>query len=1529
MSEGASFYVTGGTLRADAPCYVKRQADVELLAALRRREFAYVLTSRQMGKSSLMVRAAAELRQAGVRVAVLDITALGQSLSQEQWYLGLLSRLGSQLGATAELRAFWETHRELGPVQRWFAALEAVLLPVLRDETAESERGVSERGPLPGLVIFIDEIDAVRSLPFSTDEFFAAIRECYNRRADYPDFERITFCLLGVASPSELIQDPRTTPFNIGRRVQLQDFSHAEALPLARGLSESKPVQSQLLQRVLYWTGGHPYLTQQLCRTIVERSPGGSLTTSGVDQVCEQLFLTAGARQRDDNLLHVRARLLRTEGDLTGRLEELSRAITGVRVRDEDESPHVEVLRLSGVVRMDGSLLRIRNRIYERAFDRRWIRAQMPGAELRRQQAAYRQGVVRATAIAGLVITLLGSFAARAVTSEAHTQGLLQEKGRLLERNESLLKDKERTLEKLQRAIRAREVARRAAQRQAERAREAGAGERRQREAAQREERIALAAKGRAVEQKLTAERFRSQAETERELNRRQLVRAQVAAGMQQTLDGDPFGALLWYVQALQLDPSASVVHRMRIGTLLQQTPQLRGVWSMREPRQMLFSPDGTRLLVCEQHSAQLFSASTLRPLGEPQRFSTGIDAVEFSPDGHSIAFARDSAVAIWEVASRKLIHLPLQPESGLLCVHFSPDSRLLAVGSADGSVRVFEVVTGAPQAAPLRHAGSVTALDFSPDGQFLATHSANELRLWDWRKSVQTAPPAHVPGVWELHFSRDGSRLVVREWHTRIWDARRLVLQTVVPGNDVRSLQFDSGGKYVASADEHLLRIFSLENGAAYGLPLTHEVPLEETFLGADGALVRTVTRDGMLRSWDAATGKLVVEPVRLGASLRSARFSPDGTRLATTDAGGLVRLWDTMPPSLSARMLLETPTGSAVQLVPGHRPTVWQTDGRKLGVWELSPGVKAIATLSHDRKLGCAGISPGAGCAVTVDEQGTATFWRRVGPGFTPLQVQVKPAAAVDVSPNGQFCILYFHDLSARIYSTASGRPISGLLSGFHPGTGTFSPNSRFLVLRGSGGIRIMCHSGPGFVRGPELAHPEIGSVAMSSGSDRLVTVGGPVGIRIWDLPTGKRLHQFGGQHVGDRLALSPDGSRLATGGVDQNVRIWSMESAQELTPPLRHRAAVNALAFDPSGRTLVTCSAGAVRVWDTATGEPLSPPDDRFETRTAAFQPDGRALYLVGPGGLARAELPLAKLSIPELREVAGVLSGRRVDASHQLLEATTGLPGNRARLIRSPQPVSIVPDGVAEEPAHRTAAVDCEQTGRWEAAIIHLNWLIEHEPGRFDYYRRRARAFAESGKWKAAAADFRAVLQIDSGNQLEWYHLALCELELGNRSAYAQVCNELNRVSDESSPVPFLDLAAWTFALAPQTSEGCKAAFGFTKRLLALDPENVNYLGTQGALLYRAGRYSEARDVLSHVIEKGGGALDYWFLAAAREQLGDHAGAVKDRREALTRIKREFGARAQNEIPWDDRAEVHVLQMEAASHGTDLCNPGDMR
>ncbi|MBM3495318.1 MAG: hypothetical protein FJX72_13505, partial [Armatimonadetes bacterium] len=217
------FYVTGGSLRADAPCYVERVADADILAALGRGELCYVLTPRQMGKSSLKVRTAARLRADGARVVVLDLTSVGRNLTPEQWYFGLLGHLFEQLGMERELERLWDSSEAVGPLQRFMRCLDT------------AARACRAKTP-PGLVVFVDEIDVVLSLPFQADEFLAAIRELYNRRSSDEAARSITFCLLGAAAPTDLVRDPRTTPFNVGVRVELTDFADAEASVLGSGL---------------------------------------------------------------------------------------------------------------------------------------------------------------------------------------------------------------------------------------------------------------------------------------------------------------------------------------------------------------------------------------------------------------------------------------------------------------------------------------------------------------------------------------------------------------------------------------------------------------------------------------------------------------------------------------------------------------------------------------------------------------------------------------------------------------------------------------------------------------------------------------------------------------------------------------------------------------------------------------------------------------------------------------------------------------------------------------------------------------------------------------------------------------------------------------------------------------------------------------------------------------------------------------------------------------------------------------------
>ena len=378
------FFVTGGTLRHDATCYVERAADRDLMSGLLAAEFCYVLTARQMGKSSLMVRTAGRLRERGVAVVVLDLTAIGLNLTAEQWYDGLVVRMANQLRLEDELEEFWAANTRLGPLQRMMACLQQVVLPKVNARVGAGDR--------TRLVIFVDEIDTVRSLPFSTDEFFAAIRECYNRRAIDAQFHHLTFCLLGMAMPADLIRDSRMTPFNIGQRIELTDFSEREAVPLARGLASRMPEglrqrldPAVLMRRILHWTSGHPYLTQRLCRAVAETElalHSGLDADPLIDRLCEDLYLSARARERDDNLLFVRERLLRTEKDLAALLSLYDQVCLGDPVSDEDGNALKDELLLCGIVLARGGRLQLRNRIYQSVFDPSWVKTNKPDAEL-------------------------------------------------------------------------------------------------------------------------------------------------------------------------------------------------------------------------------------------------------------------------------------------------------------------------------------------------------------------------------------------------------------------------------------------------------------------------------------------------------------------------------------------------------------------------------------------------------------------------------------------------------------------------------------------------------------------------------------------------------------------------------------------------------------------------------------------------------------------------------------------------------------------------------------------------------------------------------------------------------------------------------------------------------------------------------------------------------------------------------------------------------------------------------------------
>jgi len=361
MSNQTRFFIAGDSLKVDTPSYVVRPADHELLDNIQAGAFCSVLSAHQMGKSSLMVRTANILQHQGIRTVLIDLNTIGR-IAVDQWYLGFLVQVTRQLQLANDYQEWWHGKHSLSVAQRLVGFLRDVVL-----------------AEIPGqIVLFIDEIDVMLQLDFR-DDFFAAIRAMAHARARDPIYNRLTFVLLGVATPIDLARDANRTPFTIGRRIVLSEFSYSEAAPLRQGLEVHFPGQSdRILRHIFHWTNGHPYLTQKLCLAITAERHLSTWNDTQIDRLVEDRFFSdRGAR--DANLTFVRDSIAGIpEDERREMLTIYENVYHGQSIADDERSPAHNHLELFGLVRIERGQLHVRNRIYRHMFGERWIKEQLP-----------------------------------------------------------------------------------------------------------------------------------------------------------------------------------------------------------------------------------------------------------------------------------------------------------------------------------------------------------------------------------------------------------------------------------------------------------------------------------------------------------------------------------------------------------------------------------------------------------------------------------------------------------------------------------------------------------------------------------------------------------------------------------------------------------------------------------------------------------------------------------------------------------------------------------------------------------------------------------------------------------------------------------------------------------------------------------------------------------------------------------------------------------------------------------------------
>ncbi len=329
--------------------YVPRAADRQLEYNIQDMgRPGYVLVARQMGKTNLLLRMKRRQEAGGDIVIYVD---LSQKFETARACFRHIIDLAIDTNESMFGGISAAIHRDRE---------NAVYDPSL--EYTRHLRLLLKNCDAKKLIIVLDEIDSLVNAAYS-DTVLAHVRSTYFVRTNYSEFERLTYVLSGVAEPTDLIKDKNISPFNIGEKIYLDDFSKSE---FGDFLEKSRLlISSEAQEQVYLWASGNPRMTWDICAALEERkSAGMEVSVKDVDEVVQRLYLASFDRPPVD---HIR--------DLVEADASLRAALIAIRYGKSmsiDERVRSR-LYLAGITKDPGEVPQIRSKVIDLALSDAWL----------------------------------------------------------------------------------------------------------------------------------------------------------------------------------------------------------------------------------------------------------------------------------------------------------------------------------------------------------------------------------------------------------------------------------------------------------------------------------------------------------------------------------------------------------------------------------------------------------------------------------------------------------------------------------------------------------------------------------------------------------------------------------------------------------------------------------------------------------------------------------------------------------------------------------------------------------------------------------------------------------------------------------------------------------------------------------------------------------------------------------------------------------------------------------------------------